>query len=336
MTAADRLPPPPPPGKRHLIDLPEDLAAVAAHLAAFPVLGVDVEAGIPPRERHSRFALLQIAIAGSTYAIDPLRLRDLSLLAPIMGADTILKVFHGIGLDRDMLEGAGLPLRHVCDLSDLARSAYGKGEASLSALARRAFGIGMDKSLQRSDWLHRPLSLPLLAYAWRDAELTLGLYHWAAEHHPSLVRLHTMAEARPVIPPSFPPWLRAALSGSRQPVAELLTQDGLDIERDSDQVLTAMRLALDTIYDPRPRPRLLRVAGELDLYELAPMLLRSLAAEPANERAAAARALATLGEQSAEPAIRALLEDETAEVREAAAQALELLPQRVVPESIPD
>ena len=65
-------------------------------------------------------------------------------------------MFHGITLDRDMLEGAGLTLRMVTDLGDLARSAYGKGEASLAALSRRAFGIGMDKSLQRSDWLHRP------------------------------------------------------------------------------------------------------------------------------------------------------------------------------------
>src|SRR6185437_14349082 len=135
------------------------------------------------------------------------------------------------GLDRDMLEGANLPLRQVCDLSELARSAYGKGEASLADLARRAFGIGMDKSLQRSDWLHRPLSLPLLAYAWRDAELTLGLYHWASAHHPKLIALHTVLESRPVLSERLPLWLRTALSGSRQPITELLGQEELDVER---------------------------------------------------------------------------------------------------------
>ncbi|HVA92061.1 MAG TPA: HEAT repeat domain-containing protein [Chloroflexota bacterium] len=333
MTSDGRFPPAPPQGKRRLIDQPDDLAAVAVQLAAAPILGVDVEAGIPPRERHSRFALLQIAIAGITFAIDPLRIRDLSPLAPIMGSETILKVFHGIGLDRDMLEGAQLPLRQVCDLSDLARSAYGKGEASLAALARRAFGIGMDKSLQRSDWLHRPLSLPLLSYAWRDAELTLGLYFWAREHHPTLIHLHTTLDPRPSIPAHLPAWLRTVLGGSRQPVADLMAQNGLEVERDTAAVLSAMESGLNTVSDPRLRARLLRVAGELDLYELAPALLSALQAEPANERAAAAKALATLGEQSTEPAIRALLDDETAEVRESALQALEILPQRIPPEA---
>ncbi|HVC82806.1 MAG TPA: HEAT repeat domain-containing protein [Chloroflexota bacterium] len=335
MTVDGRLPPAPPQGKRRLIDQADELAAVAAQLAAAPVLGVDVEAGVPPRERHGRFALLQIAIEGATFAIDPLRIRDLSLLAPIMGSERIVKVFHGIGLDRDMLEGANLPLRQVCDLSELARSAYGKGEASLAALARRAFGIGMDKSLQRSDWLHRPLSLPLLAYAWRDAELTLGLYHWAREQHPTLIRLHTALEPRPIIPEHLPPWLRTVLGGSRQPVADLLALEGLEVERDTTTVLEAMESALLTVSDPRLRARLFRVAGELDLYELVPALLTALGAEPANERAAAAKALATLGEQSTEPAIRALLADETAEVRESAAQALEILPQRIPPEAVP-
>ncbi|MGH2343784.1 MAG: HEAT repeat domain-containing protein [Chloroflexota bacterium] len=333
MTDDEVVTAPPLVGTRRLIDRPEDLSAVAAQLAAARVLGVDVEAGTPPRERHSRFALLQIAIDGAAFAIDPLRIRDLSPLAEIMSSEHILKVFHGIGLDRDMLESAQLPLRQVCDLSDLARSAYGKGEASLAALARRAFGIGMDKSLQRSDWLHRPLSLPLLAYAWRDAELTLGLYHWAAVRHAGLVALHTVLESRPVVSDRLPDWVRTALGGSRQPVAELLSLEDLEVERDTAQILAAMESAFQTITDPRLRARLLRVAGDLDLYEMVPVLLQALTAQPANERAAAARALARLGERSAEGAIRSLLEDGAAEVREAAAEALQLLPLRVPPEA---
>jgi hypothetical protein len=324
---------PPLVGSRRLIDRPEDLWTLVTQLSAVRVLGVDVEAGTPPRERHPRFALLQIAIEGAAFAIDPLRIRDLSPLAQIMSSEHILKVFHGIGLDRDMLEGAQLPLRNVCDLSDLARSAYGKGEASLAALARRAFGIGMDKSLQRSDWLHRPLSLPLLSYAWRDAELTFGLYHWAAVRHAGLVALHTVVESRPVVSERLPAWLRTALGGSRQPVAELLALENLEVDRDTTQILGAMETAFQTVTDPRLRARLPRIAGDLDLYEIVPALLQSLAAQPANERAAAARALARLGERSAEDAIRCLLEDDTAEVREAAAEALELLPLRVPPEA---
>lgn len=319
---------PPPAGKRSLIDRPEQLQDVMQRLAAAPVLGVDVEAGIPPRERHSRFALLQIAVEGETYAIDPLRLRDLSSLAPIVASERIVKVFHGIALDREMLEGAGLTIRMVVDLSEIARSAFGKGEASLAALSRRAFGIGMDKSLQRSDWLHRPLTLPLLSYAWRDAELTLALYHWAARFLPQLLALHTARLPRAEIPATAPEWLRTAMGGSRQSAHDLLAQAGMDLERDADAVVAAVGAALDAVREPHLRTRLLRVAGDLELYELVPVLTASLGAPAANERAAAARALATMGELGAEPAIQTLLEDHTEEVREAAAAALALLPER--------
>lgn len=320
---------PPPIGRRSLIDRPEQVSAVVARLLAAPVLGVDVEAGIPPRERHSRFALLQVAVPGETFAIDPLRLRDFTPFASVFASEQVLKVFHGIGLDRDMLEGAGLGLRYVVDMSEVARSAYGKGEASLAALSRRAFGIGMDKSLQRSDWLHRPLTTPLLAYAYRDAELTLALYGWLQMHQPDLLALHTSLTPRPEIPAALPLWLRTILGGSRVAVHELLAQAGLDLDRDLDAILSSLRLAMSLVRDPFLRGRLLRTIGDLELYELASLLLESLRAPAANERAAAARSLAAMGEEEAEDALRALLSDPTEEVRQAAEQALQVLPERV-------
>jgi hypothetical protein len=252
----------------------------------------------------------------------------MSAFAPVFASEHILKVFHGIALDRDMLEGAGLAVRYVADLSDLARSAYGRGEASLAALSRRAFGLGMDKSFQRSDWLHRPLTLPLLAYAWRDAELTLGLYHWAAVEHPDLLALHTSLSPRPTFPADYPRWIRGILEGSRQSAFDLLDQDGLDIDRDGEAIAATMHTALAAIRDPGLRVRLFRAAGELDLYEVTDVLMAALKAPSAHERAGAARTLATLGDLSAEPAIQALLEDSTEEVRQAAEQALRVLPER--------
>jgi hypothetical protein len=329
MTEEPSREPAPPAGARRLLDQQEDLEAVAARLARASVLGVDVEAGIPPRERQSRFALLQIAIPGESYAIDPLRLPDLSPLAPTFASESILKVFHGIALDRDMLEGAGLTLRYVADLSEVARSAYGKGEASLAAFARRAFGVGMDKSLQRSAWLHRPLELPLLAYAWRDAELTLALYYWSARHLPELLELHTSLSPRPEVPGTLPKWLQVVLSGSRQPVLDLLADDALDLDRDADLIIESVHKALALVRSPHLRGRLLRAVGDLELYELTPALLDLLHSRSANERSAAARALATMGEASAEDAIRALLDDATEEVRQAASAALDLLPERI-------
>jgi hypothetical protein len=320
-------------GRRRLIDRPDDLSAVVALLEQAKVLGIDVEAGIPPREKQSRFALLQIAIPGETFAVDPLRIRDLSSLANVLGATDVVKVFHGITLDRDMLEAAGLELRNVADLSEVARSGFGKGEASLAAFTRRAFGIGMDKSLQRSDWLHRPIALPLLAYAWRDAELTLGLYHWCERHVPDLLALHTNLNPRPEVPDSLPPWIRAVLNGSRQPVHELLAEDKLSLESDTEQVVDGAQQGLALVRSPYLRGRLLRAIGDLELFEMAPALIDLLASRSANERAAAARSLANMGELSAEPYIRVLLDDPTDEVRQAAELALRVLPERAQTET---
>ncbi|HWE64354.1 MAG TPA: HEAT repeat domain-containing protein, partial [Chloroflexota bacterium] len=186
------------------------------------------------------------------------------------------------------------------------------------------------KSLQRSDWLHRPLALPLLAYAWRDAELTLALYHWAALEHPALLALHTSLYPRLTVPSGLPHWITLILEGSRQSAFDVLDQDDLDVDRDSDTVVSTMRQALELVNDPALRVRLFRVAAELDLFELVDELAASLKAPSANERAAAARALAALGELRAEPAIRGLLEDPTEEVRLAAAQALQTLPVRAL------
>jgi hypothetical protein len=325
--------PAPPHGVRRLIDKQEEFEQIVSVLENAPVLGIDVEAGVPPRERQSRFALLQIATPGSTFALDPLRLRDLSPLAPLFASEATLKVFHGIALDRDMLESVGLTLRYVADLTEVARSAFGKGEASLSAFARRAFGVGMDKSLQRSAWLHRPLDLPLLAYAWRDAELTLALYYWSERHLPDLLDLHTTMSPRPEIPATLPVWVQAVLNGSRQPVLDLLAADSLDLERDAENVLSGAYDGLRVVRAPFLRGRLLRAIGELELYEMAPVLMELLRSRSANERASAARALAAMGEASAEEDIRALLEDPTEEVRQAAGQALQVLPERVPAEA---
>ena len=61
----------------------------------------------------------------------------------------------------------------------------------MAALSRRIFGLSLDKSVRRTDWMHRPLNPALLAYAYRDAELTLLIYRWFQEHYPEAVALIT-------------------------------------------------------------------------------------------------------------------------------------------------
>ncbi len=326
----------PPPGRRTLVDTPAALAELPAKLAMAPAIGVDIETAIPPRESRQRFALLQVATRGETWAIDPIRLPDLSLLAPIFANTAVVKVFCAAGSDAAFLEAAGLPLRWLCDVAEVGRSAYGRRGEGLQALVERAFTIVMDKSLQRSDWLKRPLTAPLLSYAYRDAELTLALYQWFLEREPTLVTLHTVLLARPELPPGLPDWLIPILEGRRTgdrrvPADELLVQSGLDVEQDLAAVLAGFMEALRLVHDVRARTRLLDAIGELDLFELLPPLLAELSSPSATLRFSAVRALGRLAADEAEPFLRQLQSDDPVpDVREAAVRALRAIQESAV------
>jgi len=318
----------PPPGQRTLVESPTALAIVAERLAGADTIGVDLETGTPPREGRHRFALLQLAVAGQAWAIDPLRLPDLSALAPVFANPDVIKAFVAVGGDAPFLEAAGLSLRGVCDVAEVGRSAFGRRGEGLQSLVERAFGVVMDKSLQRSDWLRRPLTTPLLAYAYRDAELTLALYRWFREGEPVLTRLHTTLLARPELPTDLPDWLRAVLEGRRGgdrrlPADKIVEEMGRDPVADAPTFLAGCQDALTTMTDVRSRVRLLDAIGELDLFELAPALVAELRTPSASLRFSAARALGRLADPETIEALTAARRDDAVQdVREAADRAL--------------
>ena len=65
---------------------------------------------------------------------------------------------------------------------------------SLAGMLQRAFGYRLDKSLQRTDWLRRPLPPAMVAYAARDAEVTLALYYWLDTHYHTILKMHEYME----------------------------------------------------------------------------------------------------------------------------------------------
>ena len=84
----------------------------------------------------------------------------------------------------------GLNVAHYFDLEATSRSIFGQHESSLAAMLQRAFHVRLDKSLQRTDWTRRPLPPAMVAYAARDAEMTLALYYWLNEHYSWALKLH--------------------------------------------------------------------------------------------------------------------------------------------------
>jgi hypothetical protein len=324
--------PPPPPGARHWIERPGDLAAMAHALAQAPMLAIDVEfVSGRPGDAHQppRLALIQIADGATPdcYVIDAVRLPDLSPLAEPFEAPEIVKIFHGVGSDVRVLASRGLSVVHTLDIEAVSRTLFGSRESGLQAMLQRACGIRLDKSLQRSDWLQRPLPTAMFAYAARDAEMTLALASWLNEHFRWATDLYEDRPDDPQPDDLVAEWLATFIQGERTFPPELI-----EAAAEGDIVLGEDCLAaLDVLQRPTWRARVLRAAADLTLTPVTPAALTSLSARTGEERAAAARALGRLRATRARAALTAALDDPVFDVRRAAAAALEQidLPPRI-------
>ncbi len=305
-----------------------ELAAVAPILAAAPVLALDAEffqvRARGPDDPTHRLSLLQIALDQPrvSYVVDALRIADLSPLAAPLADGGILKLFHGIGADARVLASRGLVARDTLDLEAVSRSIFGQRESGLQAMLQRASGVRLDKSLQRADWSRRPLTAAMIAYAARDAEMTLVLYAWLAERYPTAVALHRSPAEEP--PPAVAAWILPYLEGARpRPVVLAVAEAGLGADVPAQQ--RALGAALGAVCHPPQRARVMRLITDLELVGLAPNLRPYLTSAASEERAGAARALGRLHDTAAAELIAPLLADPVQDVRQAAALALELL-----------
>ena len=192
--------------RRLLVQDDTELARVVDELEQSEAIGVDLEMGQRAERKAGGYqewvhilALIQIASPELSVAIDPLRISKLQLLAPLMGGP-VRKVFLGGGQDASLLERSGIPARSIVDVGEVALAIFGRREDGMAALAHRVFGISLDKTVRRADWLVRPINPVLLAYAHRDAELTLLLFRWFEREYPEVVKYHERYELDPQLP----------------------------------------------------------------------------------------------------------------------------------------
>ena len=315
--------------RRVLIERPVDLANLAATLNKASVLAIDAEfAPVRVREPDGpghRMAVLQLAVDNDyeeSYVVDALRLADLSPLRESFERADLLKLFHGIGADARVLAMRGLVAFNTLDLEAVSRSIFGQRESSLQSMLQRACTVRLDKSLQRADWARRPLTPAMVAYAARDAEMTLALYDWLRRHYAWAVAIHlTPADATSLAVAS---WIEPSLDRRQSaPLAQTLAEAGL--AGNVAKQVTDLRQALQVSTLPIRRARVMRLISELDLVGLVEGLRPYLRALPVEERAGAARALGRLRDAASLEDIRALTQDPVDDVRQAARMALDSL-----------
>lgn len=310
------------------VERPEQLQQAVNALAQARVIAVDAEftqarlrAAISEQATTGpRLALLQLAIDGKCFVVDALRLHDLSPLKAVIENPETIILLHGAGADLRVMAERGLNVAHYYDLEATSRSIFGQQESSLATMLQRALNVRLDKSLQRTDWSRRPLPPAMIAYAARDAEMTLALYYWLLQHYPAALKLHEhSAEQEETVAAWIEPFLRGTSPVSAEvAIAEAKARGKLSDE----QIYADSRAALATLVSPMLRTRLLRLFADLLLVELAPDLLPLLWADTAEERAGAVRTLGRLGYQPAKEDIALLLKDPVYDVRKAAQTAL--------------
>jgi ribonuclease D len=147
---------------------PEALGAYAARLRGCRALALDSESD-SLHHHVEKVCLLQLAgDDGEVALVDPLALRDLSPLGPLLADPGVTKVLHGADYDVTTLKrDFGFEFAGLFDTM-LAARLLGRKELGLQALCAAELGVTLSKDSQRDDWSVRPLSARQEHYAAED------------------------------------------------------------------------------------------------------------------------------------------------------------------------
>ncbi len=150
------------------------LADLLRALAPYPVVAIDTESNSLHAYRE-RVCLIQFSTPALDYVLDPLRVPDLSPLAPFFANPQQQKVFHAAEYDLICLKrDYGFEFVEIFDTMVAARS-LGWSQLGLGAILEERFGVKLNKKFQRADWGHRPLTFEQLDYARFDTHYLLPL-----------------------------------------------------------------------------------------------------------------------------------------------------------------
>jgi len=158
-----------------LITSRDSLAQVMPGLMKEDVVGVDVEAD-SMYHFAEQVCLIQIGTATECLLIDPLAIKDISLLKPLFQDPAITKILHGASYDvRCLGMCCNIEIRNLFD-SEIACRFLGLNETGLNAVVQQTFKVTLDKKYQKKDWSQRPLPPEMLEYAARDVLFLIPLW----------------------------------------------------------------------------------------------------------------------------------------------------------------
>ena len=157
-----------------LISSVESFRTMVEAMSSAPRLAVDIEAD-SLYHYFEKVCLIQISTEQATYILDPLAVRDIKELGPLLSDSSVEKVFHAASYDIFCLRrDYGFSFSNLFD-THIAAQLLGYEFLGLSALMEEILGIYHSKRRQRDDWSHRPLESEQLEYAAMDTHFLLRL-----------------------------------------------------------------------------------------------------------------------------------------------------------------
>ncbi len=121
---------------------------------------------------YPKLSLIQIAGEKVSFAVDALATVNLDLLKPLFSRKGLVKVFHSCQQDLEVLfNSLGFVPKNIFDTQIALLFLGYKEPPSYEVLVRDFLKQNLDKNLQFSDWLQRPLSDKHLKYALDDVIL---------------------------------------------------------------------------------------------------------------------------------------------------------------------
>lgn len=152
----------------------KDLEDISRSFAMSSKIAVDLEADSMFHFKE-KVCLIQMASDTHTVVIDPLKIPDMSCLAPVFADPSIRKIFHGSDYDiRSLNRDYGYDIHNLFD-TELASRFLGVTETGLGSVLEHRFNVHLDKSYQKKDWSQRPLSPEMIEYGARDVIHLLSL-----------------------------------------------------------------------------------------------------------------------------------------------------------------
>ncbi|MDR3053193.1 MAG: ribonuclease D [Coriobacteriales bacterium] len=140
------------------------------------VLAIDTEF-LREKTYYPQLCLLQLATENDCVIVDPLVVKDLSPLRPLLADPEVVKVFHAGDQDRSILyHDVGVIPTPVFDTQFAAMVLGHSQQLGLAALVKSFTGVALNKGDSYTDWGKRPLTQTQVVYALDDVRYLPGIY----------------------------------------------------------------------------------------------------------------------------------------------------------------